>query len=95
MNELLSFVLLVAIVVHGYFYIKYETVHPCRAAVVRALEDKEPLFAVGARALVGDAVSDNALRIAGKALASERGFMFCYRVALLGTPGHGVRPAPK
>ncbi len=94
MNRLLKFTVLSGILLHGYFYIAYETVHPCRAAIVRAVEDKEPLFVAGAPAKYGKARSDEALRVAAKALANERGYYFCYKTAVIGTfESTPVKPA--
>ena len=87
MVSLIRLTVSLGILLHGYFYIRYETVHPCRAAVVRSVEDQDPLFTVGARALLGDDKADEALAVIGKILAKERGYPFCYQVAVLGTPG--------
>ena len=86
MAKLMSLTLTVALLVHGYFYLRYDTVHPCRAALVRAVEDQDPLFTVGARALLGGQTSDRALMVVGKALANEKGYFYCYRISLMGTP---------
>jgi hypothetical protein len=91
MSKLMVLALCTALLVHGYFYLRYETVHPCRAAIIRAVEDHEPLFTVSARALLGEAMSDRALMVASKAIESERGYPYCYRVALMGSPGKGQR----
>ena len=87
MSKLLVLALCTAMLVHGYFYLRYETVHPCRAAIIRAVEDREPLYTVSARAILGEDMADRALMVAAKAIESERGYRYCYRIALLGSPG--------
>ena len=84
MNRILGFIVVVAFILHGYFFIRYETIHPCEAAVVRALDNKEPLVVLKDKKILGDAHSDRAVKVAAKAVATKEGYLFCYRFALMG-----------
>ena len=90
MIGLIRLALLLVICLHGYFYIRYDTVHPCRAAMVRSVEDQDPLFTSSARAILGDEKAEQALGVVADALAKERGYSMCYRIAILGTRKQSV-----
>ena len=68
-------------------YLRYETIHPCRAAVARLVNDESPLFIESAEKVVGRKKARGALKHAAKKMAESRGFLFCYRTAILGRPG--------
>ncbi len=80
MRALLSFVVLLIIVVHGYLYIRYATVDPCEAAIVRIQED------AAARGDILNLFGATAIDAAGlhRQFAREQGVPACYRIALFG-----------
>ena len=58
----------IAVLLHGFFYVKYGTADPCGAAVARLMQDRSPAWIVyGAKVGLG-----------------ERNFVECYAIAVLG-----------
>ena len=72
-GRLLTYLLLGAVLVHAYFYVRYDVWKPCQAAAQR---------------VVGDQHARLALQNAARMMGEKRGLSFCYRVSLLGPPGH-------
>jgi hypothetical protein len=58
----------IAVLVHGFFFIKYGTADPCGAAIARLMQDKSPAWiAYGMKTGLG-----------------ERNLVECYAIAVLG-----------
>ena len=84
MTRFLAFIVLVALLAHGYLFIRYESAFPCRAAIARALEEKVPMVTSAAKKALGNQNTEAAIKVAGKALAVQKGYEYCYRYVFLG-----------
>ena len=86
-GRLLTYLLLGAVLVHAYFYVRYDVWKPCQAALARLIDEDDQLFRAAAQRVVGDQHARLALQNAARMMGEKRGLSFCYRVSLLGPPG--------
>ena len=75
LKNLLLLILLAVVGVHGFFYLAYGSVDPCKAAAVRTVNKQQSDVARGIGTMLSGPLES--------AIRSE-GIDACYRVALLG-----------
>ena len=86
-GRLFTYLVLGAVLVHFYFYARYDAWKPCQAALARLIDEDDRLFRVAAQRIVGKQPARNALEDVARLMGEKRGLSFCYRVSLLGPPG--------
>lgn len=86
MGKVIGVLLLVFVLVHGFFQVSYGTISPCEAAVERIKKDasKEGVLgeAVGGLIEIGQGLLGK--KNLAAELQAEKGMMGCYEIAILG-----------